>query len=119
MHLQSISDWDGAYANMPNIPGGEEFPDIWASRATEFRSRLAAAGHSRENIAYGDTERMTTLSRGVDPLWISEQDAEEIGVADNDWVEVYNDHGVVVTRAAVSARIPPGICTGTGWAFPT
>jgi nitrate reductase alpha subunit len=25
-------------------------------------------------------------------------------------VEVHNDHGVVVTRAAVSARIPRGIC---------
>ena len=34
----------------------------------------------------------------------------EIGIEDNDWVEVYNDNGVVVTRAAVSARIPRGIC---------
>ena len=31
-------------------------------------------------------------------------------VNDNDWVEVHNDHGVVVTRAVVSARIPRGIC---------
>ena len=28
---------------------------------------------------------------------------------DNDWVEIYNDHGVVVTRAVVSARLPRGI----------
>ncbi len=29
---------------------------------------------------------------------------------DNDWVEAYNDHGVTVTRAVVSARIPRGLC---------
>jgi nitrate reductase alpha subunit len=36
-------------------------------------------------------------------------DATKFGVVDNDWVEVYNDNGVVVTRAVVSARIPKGI----------
>jgi nitrate reductase alpha subunit len=41
---------------------------------------------------------------------MNEADAAELGVADNDWVEIYNDHGVAVTRAAVSARIPRGIC---------
>ena len=59
---------------------------------------------------YGDNHRMLTLSRGCHPFWINDQDAEQIGVQDNDWVEVYNDHGVVVTRAVVSARLPRGIC---------
>ena len=58
---------------------------------------------------YGDNHRMLTLSRGCHPFWLNEHDAEEIGVVDNDWVEVYNDHGVVVTRAVVSARLPRGI----------
>jgi nitrate reductase alpha subunit len=58
---------------------------------------------------YGDNHRMLTLSRGCHPFWINDQDAAEIGVVDNDWVEVYNDHGVVVTRAVVSARLPQGI----------
>jgi nitrate reductase alpha subunit len=58
---------------------------------------------------YGDNQRMTTLSRGVEPFWINEHDAAEIGVEDNDWVEVHNDHGVVVTRAAVTARLPRGV----------
>jgi nitrate reductase alpha subunit len=31
-------------------------------------------------------------------------------VVDNDWLEIHNDNGVVVTRAAVSARIPRGVC---------
>ena len=41
---------------------------------------------------------------------MSEEDAASIGVKDNDWVEVYNDHGVYCTRACVSARIPNGVC---------
>jgi len=59
---------------------------------------------------YGDNHRMLTLSRGCHPFWINDRDAAAIGVGDNDWVEVYNDHGVVVTRAIVSTRLPRGIC---------
>jgi nitrate reductase / nitrite oxidoreductase, alpha subunit len=59
---------------------------------------------------YKDNHRMLTLSRGMDPIWINDKDAERIGLQDNDWVEVYNDNGVVVTRAAVSARVQPGMC---------
>jgi nitrate reductase alpha subunit len=68
--------------------------------------------HGKWNIhsTYAENQRMTTLSRGITPLWMSQKDAAEIGIADNDWVELHNDHGVMVTRAAVSSRIPPGIC---------
>ena len=59
---------------------------------------------------YTDNIRMHTLSRGIGPCWMSEEDADEIGIADNDWVEVFNDYGVYSTRAIVSARIPKGIC---------
>ncbi len=58
---------------------------------------------------FGDNHRMLTLSRGCHPLWINDRDAAEIGLQDNDWAEVYNDHGVVVTRAVVSARMPRGM----------
>lgn len=71
---------------------------------------LTPHGKWHIHSTYGDNQRMTTLSRGVEPLWINDKDAEGIGIVDNDWVEVHNDNGVVVTRAAVSARIPPGVC---------
>ncbi len=71
---------------------------------------LTPHGKWHIHSTYGDNERMTTLSRGVDPLWLNEKDAAETGIFDNDWVEVHNDNGVVVTRAAVTARIPRGIC---------
>jgi nitrate reductase alpha subunit len=71
---------------------------------------LTPHGKWHIHSTYGDNQRMTTLSRGVEPLWINDQDAAELGIVDNDWVEVHNDHGVVVTRAVVSARIPRGVC---------
>jgi nitrate reductase alpha subunit len=71
---------------------------------------LTPHGKWHIHSTYGDNQRMTTLSRGVEPLWLNDHDAAELGVRDNEWVEVHNDHGVVVTRAAVSARIPRGIC---------
>jgi len=71
---------------------------------------LTPHGKWHIHSTYGDTLRMKTLSRGIEPCWMSEQDAAELGIRDNDWVEVYNDHGVYCTRACVSARIPPGLC---------
>ena len=71
---------------------------------------LTPHGKWHIHSTYGDNQRMTTLSRGCEPFWINHHDAEELELKDNDWVEIHNDHGVVVTRAAVSARIPRGIC---------
>ena len=71
---------------------------------------LTPHGKWHIHSTYGDNHRMATLSRGIEPFWMNDRDAAELGIKDNDWVEVYNDHGVVVTRACVSARIPRGIC---------
>ena len=61
------------------------------------------------HTTYSDNLIMLTLSRGVEPFWLNIDDAKRIGVRDNDWVEVYNDNGVIVTRAAVSVRVPRGV----------
>lgn len=71
---------------------------------------LTPHGKWHIHSTYGDTLRMKTLSRGCYPVWVSDKDADLIGIEDNDWIEVINDHGVVCTRAIVSARIPSGIC---------
>ncbi|SMO54712.1 nitrate oxidoreductase alpha subunit [Saccharicrinis carchari] len=71
---------------------------------------LTPHGKWHIHSTYGDTLRMLTLSRGMEPCWLNEKDAEDLGVKDNDWVEVLNDNGVYCTRACVSSRIPPGIC---------
>jgi nitrate reductase alpha subunit len=59
---------------------------------------------------YYDNLRMLTLSRGMEPCWLNDKDAAAIGIQDNDWVEVFNDNGVMVTRTAVSARVQQGTC---------
>jgi nitrate reductase alpha subunit len=71
---------------------------------------LTPHGKWHIHSTYMENHRMLTLSRGCEPCWMSETDAKNLGINDNDWVEVYNDHGVYCTRASVSARIPKGVC---------
>ncbi|MGE0192985.1 MAG: nitrate reductase subunit alpha [Planctomycetota bacterium] len=90
-----------------------EYSDLRVSTPdgpTLMLNYLTPHGKWHIHSTYGDNERMTTLSRGCEPFWMNDKDAESLNIDDNDYVEVYNDHGVVVTRAAVSARIPRGIC---------
>ncbi|HDZ59094.1 MAG TPA: nitrate reductase subunit alpha, partial [Ignavibacteriales bacterium] len=70
---------------------------------------LTPHGKWHIHTTYGDNIRMLTLSRGCEPVWINEEDAEELNIQDNDWVEVFNDHGVYCARAVVSSRIPRGV----------
>lgn len=102
---------------------GEHLPVFKPKLTPEETYSLSASGeagillncltpHSKWGIhtTYADSVRMLTLSRGIRPCWLSEGDARLLRVTDNDWVEVDNDNGAVVTRAVVSTRIPEGIC---------
>jgi len=66
--------------------------------------------HSKWSIhsEYQDNLFMLSLSRGGPTIWISPQDADRAGIADNDWIEAVNRNGVVVARAIVSHRMPAG-----------
>ncbi len=93
-------------------PTSTQYADLRLSKEvgpTLMLNYLTPHGKWHIHSTYGDNQRMTTLSRGIEPLWMNDKDAAEIGIADNDWVEAHNDNGVVVTRACVSARIPRGI----------
>jgi nitrate reductase alpha subunit len=84
------------------------------ARSTSTSKSLTLAcitphGKWHMHTTYYDDLRMLTLSRGIEPFWLNDKDAEQIGVFDNDWIEAYNDNGVIVTRAVVSARIPRGL----------
>ncbi|WP_029557184.1 nitrate reductase subunit alpha [Xanthobacter sp. 91] len=58
---------------------------------------------------YTDNLLMLTLNRGGPVIWISEDDARAAGLADNDWVEVFNANGALTARAVVSQRVMPGM----------
>jgi len=66
--------------------------------------------HSKWSIhsEFQDNLTMLTLFRGGPVVWLSDQDAAAIDVADNDWLEVYNRNGVIVCRAVTSHRVPAG-----------
>ncbi|MDE2167445.1 MAG: nitrate reductase subunit alpha [Alphaproteobacteria bacterium] len=59
---------------------------------------------------YTDNLLMLTLSRGGPIVWISETDAKEAGIEDNDWIELYNLNGAITARAVVSQRVQVGMC---------
>lgn len=66
--------------------------------------------HGKWNIhsTYQDNLMMLTLFRGGPHIWMSEKDAQQAGINDNDWVEVYNRNGVVAARAVTSHKMPAG-----------
>ena len=73
---------------------------------------------------YSENLRMMTLSRGGYPVWLNDKDALKLGVADNDWVEVFNDNGVLSSAPSSPPAFPPGRYLSTTlpsarWAFPS
>ncbi|WP_335342967.1 nitrate reductase subunit alpha [Sedimenticola selenatireducens] len=67
--------------------------------------------HSKWGIhsSYQDNLRMLTLFRGGPYFWVNEEEAQSIGLKDNDWVEAVNANGATVARVVVSQRVPKGM----------
>jgi arylformamidase len=57
MIFHAITDWDDAYANGPNIPQGERWPQLWADQSEPYRAGMVEAGRAKLGIAYGDKPR--------------------------------------------------------------
>lgn len=57
MYLHQIEDWDSAYANGVNIPGGDRWPQAWVEPAKQARDLLVSAGRAQLDLAYGNGER--------------------------------------------------------------
>ncbi|MGY5724224.1 nitrate reductase subunit alpha [Vibrio cincinnatiensis] len=58
---------------------------------------------------YSENLLMLTLSRGGPIVWMSEIDAKDLGIKDNDWIEAFNSNGSLTARAVVSQRVPEGM----------
>lgn len=56
MH-HKIVDWDNAYANGINIPGGDRWPLAWVEPAQTYRDRMVAVGRARLGLVYGAKPR--------------------------------------------------------------
>ena len=71
---------------------------------------LTPHGKWQIHTTYFDNWYMLSLFRGGQVIWLSVEDASQLGIKDNDWVEVYNENGSIVLRAVISHRIPKGTC---------
>ena len=98
------------YKPAPKPEAHGDLKETLKSGEAKLLNCLTPHGKWHIHSTYMENHRMLTLSRGCEPVWIGEVDAAELGIQDNDWVEVYNDHGVYCARACVSARVPKGMC---------
>ncbi len=57
MYFHKIDDWDDAYANIPNVPDGESYPDRWQATADSFRKSPPANSSIEAGISYGAADR--------------------------------------------------------------
>ncbi|MBY6191861.1 nitrate reductase subunit alpha [Microbulbifer agarilyticus] len=66
--------------------------------------------HQKWGIHSTYTENLILLSlnRGGPVVWISEVDAKQAGIEDNDWIEAFNINGALTARAVVSQRVMAG-----------
>lgn len=95
-------------------------PPLWSDEVEGLKEKYHITGktltinvmtpHSKWGIhsTWSDNLLMLTLGRGGPVMWLSEHDAAKAGIADNDWIEVFNDNGATVARAVVSQRMPHG-----------
>ncbi len=96
------------YKPRPDHTMLDETESSMAEAQGKMMNYITPHGKWSIHSTYSDNHRMMTLSRGNYPVWLNNKDADEMEIKDNDWVEVYNDNGVFVQRAIVSARIPAG-----------
>ena len=111
-HAWMLELGDGLAAFRPPLDHRRLFGDQGAGDGRLEITLRYLTPHSKWSIhsEYQDNLHMLTLFRGGGMLWMSPQDAQALGIADNDWVEAINRNGIVACRATVSHRIPEGTC---------
>jgi nitrate reductase alpha subunit len=90
-----------------NAPFGGDRPGVEGKEIT--LNYLTPHNKWSVHSMYFDSQPMLTLFRGGPTVWLNHEDAADVDVKDNDWIECFNRHGVVVARAVVSHRLPRGI----------
>jgi len=93
---------------LPPMVFGPRDKEVRGGQDTLVLRYLTPHGKWNIHTTYQDNQHMLTLFRGGPTVWISDEDAKEHDIDDNDWVEVYNRNGVVAARAVVSHRMPKG-----------
>lgn len=77
-----------------------------AGKKTKAFRFITPHGKWQIHSSFRDHWPMMQLSRGGPTVWINPEDAEDIDVKDNDWVEMFCENGIEVVRAVVSHQVP-------------
>ena len=66
-------------------------------------------GHTRWGIhsVWRDHDLMLRLQRGEAVVYLNDRDAQERGIADHDYVRIWNDVGEFVARAKLTGAVRP------------
>ncbi len=67
--------------------------------------------HSRWSIhsTWRDTPLLLRMQRGEPVMYLNPGEAEQLGIADHDFAELYNDYGTVTMRIKYSTMVRPGV----------
>jgi nitrate reductase alpha subunit len=84
---------------------GDIKPDKAGPKSKIFRF-ITPHGKWQIHSSFRDHWPMLQMSRGGPTVWLNPDDATEIEVIDNDWVEMYCENGIEVVRAVVSHQVP-------------
>jgi complex iron-sulfur molybdoenzyme family reductase subunit alpha len=110
---------------------GEELPTYKGTVDSDPYPLRWSTPHGRWSIhsTWRDAKFQQRLQRGRTVVYLNPNEAAARGLADNDLVEVFNDHGAVQVHLDVSPRIPEGMAlmyhgweryqNNTGWQAPT
>lgn len=102
---------------LPTYTPPTESPAGNPSLAARYPLQLIAAKSALHflNSSYTGVERHRR-AEGEPRLELHPEDARERGIADGDWVRVFNDRGEVVVRARLGDRVRPGVVSlPHGW----
>jgi nitrate reductase alpha subunit len=84
---------------------GDIKPDKAGPKSKIFRF-ITPHGKWQIHSSFRDHWPMLHMSRGGPTVWLNPDDADEIEVLDNDWVEMFCENGIEVVRAVVSHQVP-------------
>jgi DMSO reductase family type II enzyme molybdopterin subunit len=67
--------------------------------------------HCRWSIhsVWRDTPLLMRLQRGEPVVYLNPKDAEQLGIADDGWSEIYNDYGKIFMLVKYSTMVRPGV----------
>ncbi len=108
--MQAFGEGFASYRPPVDLKATAGIHDIKSNGNTEVLLNFITP-HQKWGIhsTYTDNLLMLTLSRGGPCVWISEDDAKQAGIIDNDWIELFNINGALTARAVVSQRVKPGM----------